>query len=44
MSRIAYEDDKDTEELIPGDYFDFIGGTGFGAYVFQPIPTSVSLI
>jgi hypothetical protein len=35
MSRIAYDEDKDAEEMIPGDYFDFIGGTGFGAYVFR---------
>jgi hypothetical protein len=36
MSRIAYDEGKELEELIPGDYFDFIGGTGFGAYVLQP--------
>jgi hypothetical protein len=35
MSRIAYDEGKEPEELIPGDYFDFIGGTGFGAYVFR---------
>jgi hypothetical protein len=35
MSRVAYDEDKEPEELIPGDYFDFIGGTGFGAYVFR---------
>jgi hypothetical protein len=33
MSRIAYDEDKEPEELIAGDYFDFIGGTGFGACV-----------
>ncbi|PVF93136.1 hypothetical protein CPB86DRAFT_819079 [Serendipita vermifera] len=32
MSRIAYSEKKDVEELHPGDYFDLIGGTGFGAY------------
>jgi hypothetical protein len=36
MSRIAYDEDKEVEDLVPGDYFDFIGGTGFGACVFQP--------
>jgi hypothetical protein len=35
MSRIAYDEGKEAEELVPGDYFDFIGGTGFGAYVLQ---------
>jgi hypothetical protein len=35
MSRIAYDEGKEPEELIPGDYFDFIGGTGLGAYVLQ---------
>ncbi|PVF91977.1 FabD/lysophospholipase-like protein, partial [Serendipita vermifera] len=33
MSRIAYDEDKEPEELLPGDHFDFIGGTGFGAYI-----------
>ncbi|PVF95037.1 FabD/lysophospholipase-like protein, partial [Serendipita vermifera] len=33
MCRIAYDEDKEPEELLPGDYFDFIGGTGFGAYI-----------
>jgi hypothetical protein len=35
MIRVAYDEDKEPEELIPGDYFDFIGGTGFGAYVLR---------
>jgi hypothetical protein len=35
MSRVAYDEDKELEELVPGDYFDFIGGTGFGAYVLR---------
>jgi hypothetical protein len=35
MSRIAYDEKKELEEMVPGDYFDFIGGTGFGAYVLQ---------
>jgi hypothetical protein len=33
MNEIAYDQGKDAEDLLPGDYFDFIGGTGFGAYV-----------
>ncbi|PVF93157.1 hypothetical protein CPB86DRAFT_877372 [Serendipita vermifera] len=33
MSRIAYDEEREPEELLPGDYFDFIGGTGFGAYI-----------
>ncbi|PVF92936.1 hypothetical protein CPB86DRAFT_809169 [Serendipita vermifera] len=33
MSGIAYDQRKDLEDVIPGDYFDFIGGTGFGAYI-----------
>jgi hypothetical protein len=35
MSRIAYDENKGPDELVPADYFDFIGGTGFGAYVSQ---------
>jgi hypothetical protein len=42
MSRIAYDEDKEPTELIPGDYFDFIGGTGFGAYVLQSINNKYS--
>ncbi|PVF95039.1 hypothetical protein CPB86DRAFT_739370 [Serendipita vermifera] len=33
MSRIAYAEEREPEELLPGDYFDFIGGAGFGAYI-----------
>ncbi|PVF91981.1 FabD/lysophospholipase-like protein [Serendipita vermifera] len=33
MSRIAYDEEREPEELLPGDYFDLIGGTGFGAYI-----------
>jgi hypothetical protein len=36
MGRIAYDEKKEPEELVPGDYFDFIGGTGFGGYVSRP--------
>jgi hypothetical protein len=35
MNIIAYDQGKELEDLIPGDYFDFIGGTGFGACVKQ---------
>jgi hypothetical protein len=43
MSRIAYDEGKEPEELVPGDYFDFIGGTGFGAYVLQPFRSKIWL-
>jgi hypothetical protein len=36
MGRIAYDEKKEPEELVPGDYFDFIGGTGFGGCVSRP--------
>jgi hypothetical protein len=38
MSIMAYDQEKDLEDMVPGDYFDFIGGTGFGAYGTQPSP------
>jgi hypothetical protein len=43
MSRIAYDEDKEPGELIAGDYFDFIGGSGFGAYVLQLDERQISL-
>jgi hypothetical protein len=43
MSRIAYDENKELEEITPGDYFDFIGGAGFGAYVFQSYELRLSL-
>ncbi|PVF92937.1 hypothetical protein CPB86DRAFT_743500 [Serendipita vermifera] len=33
MCGVSYDQGKDAEDLLPGDYFDFIGGTGFGAYI-----------
>lgn len=33
MSRLAYELDTDKENLRPADYFDMMGGVGFGGYV-----------
>lgn len=33
MNRIAYEQDEDLENIYPAEFFDMIGGTGFGAYI-----------
>lgn len=33
MTRIAYELDHEKEELRPADYFDLMGGVGFGGLV-----------
>ncbi|PVF95715.1 hypothetical protein CPB86DRAFT_787723, partial [Serendipita vermifera] len=33
MNRIAYEQDEDLDNIYPADFFDMIGGTGFGAYI-----------
>jgi patatin-like phospholipase/acyl hydrolase len=38
MSIMAYDQGKDLEDMVLGDYFDFIGGTGFGACGTQPSP------
>jgi hypothetical protein len=41
MSRIAYEKKVDKRDQHPADYFDVIGGVGFGAWVeFDSKPQS----
>lgn len=32
MARLAFQLDKDTDELCPADYFDMMGGVGFGGF------------
>jgi hypothetical protein len=44
MSRVAYDEDKEPEELNPGYNFDFIGGSGFGAYVLRSEKRFICLI
>jgi hypothetical protein len=44
MSRIAYDLDEDLENIRPADFFDLIGGTGFGAYVFALIVSPIILM
>ncbi|PVF91876.1 FabD/lysophospholipase-like protein, partial [Serendipita vermifera] len=33
MSRISYEKNLDKKQMRPADYFDLMGGVGFGAYI-----------
>jgi hypothetical protein len=33
MTHLAFESDVDAEELRPADYFDLMGGVGFGGCV-----------
>jgi len=33
MTRLAYEMDVEADELQPADYFDLMGGVGFGGCV-----------
>jgi hypothetical protein len=39
MSRIAHDKKLDKKTMCPGDYFDLMGGVGFGAYVFISLYT-----
>jgi len=33
MNRMAFDLNIDTEDLYPANYFDLMGGVGFGGYV-----------
>jgi hypothetical protein len=33
MGRLAVDSGQNEDEVFPADYFDLIGGTGFGGYV-----------
>jgi hypothetical protein len=35
MSRIAHDKSIDKKQMYPADYFDLIGGVGFGASVLE---------
>jgi hypothetical protein len=37
MARLAKDLGIDEGDIYPADYFDLMGGAGFGGYVFQDI-------
>lgn len=43
MNRLAYDLKVDVDSLLPADYFDVIGGTGFGGCVAFERNVSISL-